>query len=58
MTEQFNRMRYERTLIKVEALVDDFKDLTEQEFNELVELLNVFLSEEKLRRLWSEVKNK
>lgn len=45
-----NRMRYERTIIKTESLVDDFKDLTDSEFNELSSLLLVFLEQEKERR--------
>lgn len=45
-----NRMKYERTLIKSESLVDDFKELTDEEFNELKDLLLVFLEQEKERR--------
>lgn len=45
-----NRMRYERTIIKAETLVDDFKELTDEEFNELANLLLVFLEQEKERR--------
>lgn len=45
-----NRMRYERTIIKAESLVDDFKELTDSEFNELANLLLVFLEAEKVRR--------